>query len=78
AVINQELGSRSLFLYLLGMGGASIAAGLTLDALLDLFDINIVAHISASMEMVPGWIAWASLAFLGLVALNSVKKRLLD
>lgn len=76
AVINQELGRRALLLYLLGMGGASILSGLTLDALLNFYGINITSQLSHTEEMLPGWLTWGALMGLAVLTLMSIQRRL--
>ncbi|PIE40575.1 MAG: hypothetical protein CSA49_07745 [Gammaproteobacteria bacterium] len=75
AVISQELGNRSLVLYLLGMVGASLFSGLALDKVLEVLDIDVIAQLSASHDMLPAMLTWLCLGFLMVLTVISVKKQ---
>ncbi|PIE24241.1 MAG: hypothetical protein CSA60_03275 [Neptuniibacter caesariensis] len=76
AVISQELGNRSLVLYLLGMVGASLFSGLALDKALDVLNVDVTAQLSASHDMLPAVLTWFCLGFLLVLTAISLKKQL--
>lgn len=63
-VIGKELGRRSLIAYLSGVGIVALLTGLIVDYLVAAMGIDIQAQISHSHEMIPSFIAWASLLLL--------------
>lgn len=67
-VIRQELGQRSMWLYLLGVGATALVAGLLVDALVQAWEIDIAAHVHAGHEGLPVWLQWFSLLLLVGVA----------
>ncbi|RVU84721.1 permease [Leucothrix sargassi] len=70
-VIGKELGKRSMWLYLAGVSVTAILAGLTVDLLVGLFEIDIQTQITAGHEMMPMWLEAASLVLLVAVVLKS-------
>lgn len=67
-VIQKELGQRSMWLYLLGVGVTAITAGLLTDALVQAWGVDIAAHVHAGHEGLPVWLQWLSLLLLVGVA----------
>lgn len=65
-VIRQELGQRSMWLYLLGVCATALLAGLLVDALAQAWGINIAADVHGGHDSAPAWLQW--LALLVLVA----------
>ena len=63
-VIRQELGQRSMWLYLLGVAVTALVAGLLVDALVQAWEIDIAAHVHADHEGLPVWLQWVSLLLL--------------
>jgi len=74
-IIGKELGKRSLGAYLSAVIITALAAGLILDYFVDTLNIDIQAQLSASHEMLPEWLAWASIFILVSVGINSLFKR---
>ena len=68
-VISQELGKRSMWLYLLGVVSTAMFAGWLMDTLLSLYEIDIQAQIHAAHVGIPVWLQWGSLLLLVAVAL---------
>lgn len=63
-VIRQELGQRSMWLYLLGVCATALLAGLLVDALVQVWGIDIAAVVHAGHESVPVWLQWLALLLL--------------
>ncbi|MBV1915792.1 MAG: SO_0444 family Cu/Zn efflux transporter [Pseudomonadales bacterium] len=68
-VISQELGKRSMWLYLLGVASTAMVAGWLVNALFTLYEIDIQAQVHGSHVGVPIWIQWGALLLLVIVAL---------
>lgn len=79
AIVKRELGSYALFAYLCGIVIAAIGFGLLVDQLVILWDLNILAQVGGSHEMMNSWlegITGALLLALGLrYGVQSLKKR---
>ena len=56
AIVKKELGSYALFAYLCGIVVAAIGFGLLVDQLVVLWDINILAQVDGTHEMVNPWL----------------------
>lgn len=69
-VISQELGKRSMWLYLLGVVSTAIFAGWLMDTLLSLYDVDIQAQVHGLHVGIPLWLQWGTLLLLVTVALN--------
>lgn len=63
-VIRQELGQRSMWLYLLGVCATALLAGLLADALVQAWGIDIAAGVHAGHDSIPGWLQWLALLLL--------------
>ncbi|OUS29368.1 hypothetical protein A9Q99_09720 [Gammaproteobacteria bacterium 45_16_T64] len=70
AIVKKELGSGALAAYLIGIVVAAIGFGLLLDQIVMLWDINILAQVDGTHEMVNPWLQWLT---GGLLALLTVK-----
>ena len=75
-VIGRELGQRSMWLYLVGVGVTAIASGLLLDALVNLYQINIATHLHAGHEMFPAVLQWIALLLLLGLGLRKLPQKL--
>jgi hypothetical protein len=69
-VIGQELGKRSMWLYLLGVSVTAIIAGTVVDWLVTLYEIDIKTQITAGHEMMPMWLEVVSLLLLITIVLR--------
>ncbi len=69
-VIGKELGKRSLYAYLTGVGVITLLTGFIVDYLVKLWHIDVQAQIAHSADMVPPVIAWATLLLLIAVVLK--------
>ena len=67
-VISQELGKRSMWLYLLGVASTAIIVGWLVDRFFSLYNIDIQAQVHGSHVGVPIWIQWGALLLLVAVA----------
>lgn len=75
-VIAKELGRRSMVLYLAGVSITALLAGLLVDAIVQIWQLDITTALHAHHESVPVIIAWVSLLILiGAIAINKWKKR---
>jgi uncharacterized membrane protein YraQ (UPF0718 family) len=63
-VIGKELGKRSLYAYLAGVGVITLLTGFMVDYLVGLWGIDVQGQIAHSQDMVPPIIAWAALLLL--------------
>jgi len=63
-VIGKELGKRSLYAYLVGVGVITLLTGFIVDYLVGLWGIDVQGQIAHSQDMVPPIIAWAALLLL--------------
>lgn len=68
-IISKELGKQATVAYLAGVSITAITAGLTLDAIVEQFNIDISAQMSGHHGWMPATIAWASLLTLVVIAL---------
>ena len=77
-VISQELGKRSMWLYLLAVVVTAMLAGRLVDWLINLYEIDIQAQVHGLHAGVPIWLQWSALILLVGVALyQKVKPELL-
>jgi len=63
-VISQELGRRSMWLYLSGVVVVAIIAGLVTDAIIQAYQIDVITQVQAGHNGLPIWLSWASLFLL--------------
>ncbi|OUS05971.1 hypothetical protein A9Q81_04310 [Gammaproteobacteria bacterium 42_54_T18] len=79
AIVKKELGSYALFAYLCGIVVAAIGFGLLVDQLVVLWDINILAQVDGTHEMVNPWLEGVTGLLLLILALRYgfgvIKKR---
>ena len=75
-VISRELGQRSMWLYLVAVGVTAIISGLALDAVVNIYQINIATHLHAGHEMFPTVLQWAALLLLVALVLRKLPLRL--
>ncbi len=76
-VIGKELGRRSLFAYLTGVGVIALFTGFIVDYLIVKMGIDVQAQIVHNHDMVSPFIAWASLLLLIAVVLKLKLPKLL-
>ncbi|PCJ21640.1 MAG: hypothetical protein COB04_02725 [Gammaproteobacteria bacterium] len=67
AIVKKELGSAALAAYLAGVVVAAIGFGLLVDQLVLVWDINILAQVDGTHEMVNHWIQWLTGGLLALL-----------
>ena len=70
AVVRNEMGVRTMVVYLAGICLTSLAAGLAVDALAAVLDVEMATQMVAGAEFVPQWLALASGGLLALLALR--------
>ena len=76
-VISQELGKRSMWLYLLAVVCTAMFSGWLVNALFTLYEIDIQAQVHGVHVGVPVWLQWGALLLLLAVALyQNIKPRL--
>ena len=71
-VISQELGKRSMWLYLSGVVVTALIAGVTTNALISAFEIDVITQVQAGHSSFPAWLAWASLALLMAIVFRNI------
>ena len=76
-VIHKEMGRAATMVYLLGISLASLGLGIITDSLVNGLDIDVVAELKSSGEVLPLWLAVASGVLLLLMALRHLGRRLL-
>ena len=81
-VVRKEMGNAAVVLYLVGIIGASIAAGLITDIVAQAMAFDVAVQMSGPGEIVPAWLAMTSAAILlvsavrpGLSLLKTVFQR---
>lgn len=77
AILFKEMGKRIVIVYLVGISLSSIGFGLLTDYVVAANDIDIRAQIEGATEIVPEWIAIASVAILTAAAIKPLRRRLL-
>lgn len=77
-VVRKEMGTRYMVAYLVGVGVTAITCGLLTDMIAGYFTINAAAqaHGAHEHEMVPYWLAVASLALLAVLAIKPLREKL--
>ncbi len=75
-VLRKEMGGAVATTYLLAMAVASILMGLTLDAMVGWWGIDIAVQAATAGEWMPPWLAWGSALLLALLALRLLMRRL--
>lgn len=68
-VINKELGKRPLIAYLTGVGVIALLAGLSLDAIIQLWNVDIQSQLQHGHDMLPHWLTGASLLLLVILGI---------
>ena len=63
-IISKELGKKSMWLYLTGVVVTAIIAGLVTDALVDIFQVDVLTQVHAGHSGLPSWLGWMALALL--------------
>ncbi|MBV1921603.1 MAG: permease, partial [Pseudomonadales bacterium] len=70
AIVKKELGGYALFAYLCGIVISAIGFGLIVDQLVVLWDINILAQVDGTHEMVSPWLESGTGLLLLVLALR--------
>ena len=70
----KELGGRALAAYLTGVLVTAVAAGLTVDLVVDLWSLDLRAQAVAAQELLPGWIEWPALILFLAVAFRPLRR----
>lgn len=74
-VINRELGKRTMWLYLLGVGVTAIVSGVLVDLVVTTWNINMDIQYQSHDEAIV-WLQWGALLFLtGITSLRWLNKR---
>ncbi|MCW8947798.1 MAG: SO_0444 family Cu/Zn efflux transporter [Sedimenticola sp.] len=79
-LVRKELGTKALYAYLFGVGGVSILLGLTLDWLIDLLGLDLLAglaHVGNQAYELPLPLSMFSLLILLAFAIRPVRRYLL-
>lgn len=63
-IINQQMGKRTMLLYLLGIMSTSLLSGFAINWLVSANDINITEHLKAHTGLIPFWLQVISLLLL--------------
>lgn len=63
-IINQQMGKRTMLLYLLGIMSTALLSGFAVNWLASTNDINITEHLTAHTGLVPMWLQLISLLLL--------------
>jgi len=74
-IIGKELGKKAMFFYLLGTIGIALAAGLTVDWIVQSKGIDVMAQIHAEHSGLPAWLSWGTFLLLVVLALKKVAIR---
>lgn len=74
AVIRKELGTPTLWVYLLGICISSIVLGLLTDFVVSYAGIDIAAQASAGHELIPMWLSATSAAVLTFFAIRPLRR----
>ncbi len=74
-VVKNEFGKRAVCIYLTGIIGASLIAGLVMDVVVMSAGINIVSQLSDSGEILPEWLAIGSAVVFCYLAIPPVLSR---
>ncbi len=69
-VIHKEMGRAATMVYLLGISLASLGLGIITDILVNAMDIDVVAELNSSGEVLPLWLAAASGVLLAIMAMR--------
>lgn len=73
-VISKQLGKRSMLLYLIGVTISAVSAGLLVDVLLHLWQVDMQMALHDDHTGMPAFFAWASLLLLVALSLRNVAK----
>ena len=74
-VVRGEMGNRAAALYLGGIIGSALIAGLLTDFAASELNVDIAVQMSKATEIVPGWFALAAAIFLtALVARHALTR----
>jgi len=73
-VISQELGRRSMWLYLSGVVITAIIAGLITDALVNAYQVDVITQVEAGHNGLPMWLGWLALVLLVAVVFRNILK----
>ena len=71
-IIGKELGKRAMFFYLLGTIGIALAAGLTVDWVVQNKGIDVMAQLHVEHSALPAWLSWGTFLLLIVLALKKV------
>ena len=63
-IIGKELGKKAMTYYLLGTVVIALLAGLLVDWLIKVYEIDITAQLHAGHDGLPSWLQWATLVLL--------------
>lgn len=77
AILFKEMGRSVVIIYLIGISVSSIGFGLLTDYVVIANDIDINAQIEGATEVIPDWIAIASIVVLIVAAIKPLRRRLL-
>lgn len=75
-VINRELGKRTMWLYLLGVGVTAIASGVLVDLVVTTWNINMDIQYQSHEEAIV-WLQWGALLLLAsAIIIRRIRKQL--
>lgn len=78
AILFKEMGRSIVIVYLIGISLSSIGFGLLTDYVVTANGIDISAQIEGATEVVPEWIAIASIVVLVVAAIKPLRRKLLS
>ncbi len=76
-VIHREMGRATTLTYLAGITLSSLGLGIFTDLLVNILDINIMAELGNSGDLLPFWLAAGSGILLLFMALRPLRQRLM-
>jgi len=75
-LVRQELGSRALLAYLIGIGGTSMAMGLLTDYLAARWQLDVQAAVMDGHDLVPAILSYGAEALLAVLTVRFVVQKL--
>lgn len=75
-LVRQELGSRALLAYLIGIGGTSMAMGLLTDYLAARWQLDVQAAVMDGHDLVPAILSYGAAALLAVLTVRFVVQKL--
>ncbi|MCP3666602.1 MAG: SO_0444 family Cu/Zn efflux transporter [Gammaproteobacteria bacterium] len=74
AVVQREMGNNTMMAYLLGISVTSISLGIATDWMTEILEIDIMAQLASSTELIPIWIGTLSAILLIVMSIKPVRR----